>query len=254
MAKRLFFDTFHPDTVWLHDKPWTPNMVMEYRGISKYNYRKLREQYSLEDILKNPHICANKMNKRKFVDKSEIFTIGGREWTLAMIYTHWQGVIRNPDTKSYRVFSQRFTSFCHRKKGEHLSRLQLLMMYLESFGASIGRFKNITDAGFESLRKRYVAFISDNRPKKRFYENDKPNLKWYDCARKDPDMYWYLFNLHDEMYKKLSDEFDAYKALVERERGELVRLKIDLSDLREENLRMRDELRNKTSPTWDYIG
>lgn len=241
MPRRLYYETFHPETIYVHNRPWTPTMVRHYRKLSLRKYKNLRLRFSIEDILLKDSITANHTRIRTFVDKSETVLIGRRVYSLAMIYYVLFRDLYEHERVPYRVFAQRVRQ--HRSQYSHLSFLDHIDNAAERMGSSLPSrtLANITDEMYARIQAQYIKFINTNRPKKEFYTQPNVNERWYECAREDPDMHWYLFKLHDDMYMKLSAEYKK----VEQHRDALVQevltLRADVEQLRIKLLRKHDE-------------
>lgn len=204
MGKRLFYNDFNPKGINISGKIWTPTMIMYYRGLSKYQYNKLLERFSQTDILLNPSICANYTRCRQYTDNSETFSIGGRTWSLANVYFFTMSKQYEHDRMSYRAFANRYRYY----KKSIGRRAVSVQSFLESmnYGGIFPRMSDLNSDSYQTVLLETESFVSKSRPKKVFTTADNVNAEWYECARQDPDMYWYLFKLHDEAYKALDDK------------------------------------------------
>lgn len=241
MARRLFFESFHPETVYVHSKPWTPKMVRVYRNLSKHRYNNLRLKFSVEDILLKDSVVANYGRTRSFLDKSETVLINSREFSLAMIYYVLFRDVYPHQRVSYRVFAQRVRQY--RAQYSHISFLAHIDNVAERMGSPLPSvtLANITDEMYARIMSQYVHFINENRPKREFHTTPNVNERWYECAREDPDMHWYLFRLHDEMYMQLNTKYKQLEANRDALAQEVLTLRADVDQLKIKLLRRNDE-------------
>lgn len=241
MPRRLYYETFHPETIYVHSKPWTPTMIRQYRNLSLRRYKTLRLKFSSEDILRNDSVTANHTRTRTFIDKSETMLIDNRVFSLAMIYYVLFRDLYPHERVQYRVFAQRVRQ--SRVSQTHISLLAHVDNVAERMGSRLPSrtLANITDEMYARIQSQYVKFINDNRPKKEFYTQPNVNDRWYECAREDPDMHWYLFKLHDEMYMKLSTEYKQLELHKDALAQEVLTLRSTVEQLQIKLLRRNDE-------------
>lgn len=216
-------------------------MVRTYRGLSEHEFRKLTPLYSYEDILLKDSVTANNTGTRSFVDNSAVLKYDGVEWTLAMIYRYLMPSLERFERPEYRLFAQRVRN--------HMTTYGMkLRDAVDAVAEAMGlaspsvRLPNVRKDYYEKIKSDYVEFINDHRPMVTRTEPTDVNLKWYENARLDPNIYWYLFQQFDEQIAKLqadnarlTEQLDNTLFNYEREKDENGKLQRTLLKLRSAN-------------------
>lgn len=241
MAKFVYKDEFPPGTFFKNGKPWTPNMVRTYRGLSEHEFRKLSALYSYEDILLKDSVTANNTGTRSFVDNSAVLKYGGVEWTLAMIYRYLMPSLERFERPEYRLFAQRVRNHMDSNGIKLRDAVDAVAEAMGLASPSV-RLPNVSNEYYERIKSDYIAFINDHRPKAEYREPPDVNLKWYENARLDPNIYWYLFQQFDEQIAKLqadnarlAEQLDNTIFNYEREKDENGKLQRTILKLRRAN-------------------
>lgn len=235
-------DKFPEGTELIYGKPWTPRMVREYRSLSLYKYNKLRAQFSMKDILLKHGVVANNLRRRRFVDRSDTVVYEGRTWTLAQIYMLVTENEYSHDRVRYKLFAQRVRNELRIVD----SRREAIDNVIERMGyASLSlSMHNMTDDKYKRISQNYVDYISNQRERQLFNMQAQVTDAWERCARVDPKMRWYLYELHDEVFAEISKKYEALKNTHAAQYAELVQLRTEQLELTKQIMEYRENARH----------
>lgn len=218
-------DRFPSGTEFVHGMPWSPRMVMEFRGLSQRSYDRLRKSFSLTDILLKHGVIANHGKRRRFIDRTDPIMYEGRPWTLPMIYMLTTENEYEHDRVIYRLFAQRIRN--EMRTVPDIKQATDNVIERMGYAPLSMSMRNMTDAKYERIAKNYVEYVSNQRERIVFFTQAEIKNDWIRCARADSKMHWYVVAVQDEYYMDLMNKYNALQEMYVTQHAELTRLRAE---------------------------
>lgn len=225
----------------INGKWWTPQMVRHYRGYSQTTFDRLRSKYTLKQILFGTSI-QGEVGKRKFIDRSKVINIGGRSFSIAMIYYYMiSRKYIDAKEKSYKQFVALCRSY--KQKYMHKDILDSIDLVCMNIGCNIiASLQNLTSSQYDHMKQTYIDYIT--KSKKDSYDWDSqfdPNDRYMECLAKDRQLYWLYCETVVNDYESVKKELEKYKADNEKLALQVISLRKEIGELQKElfNVRIR---------------
>ncbi len=187
-------------------------MIMEFRGLSKYEYKKLLESYTPEQILQWGRVTKYR-HQRKLSDRSPKLRYGQNEFTLAQIYylVHKWGFNPFPAV-TYAQFKNKCTYNCKANLTTDL-RVGISMTAMSDGLIDVSdRLRRMNEQSIADMESKYLDFLNKKRPPNDpVHEQTKVNDHWADYLLKDPEMYGVYINYIHKRYAGLDNEIASLR-------------------------------------------
>lgn len=230
----------------VNGKWWTPKMVMKFWGYTPATYYPRAKGKTLRQMLYASHLRAQ-TGERSFSDRSQEFTVGGKVWSLAMIYYYMtKHKYIDPVITTYASFRGSCYSYMTRAGATDLRTG--VDINCQRYGCNIWKvLSQVSQPQYDKYSAKYVEFI--NKHKKRAREelppNFNPNDRYIECIQADPRM---MHIYHKEVLERLPQaerEILHYRELVDRHADTILSLKHELATLQKQSLAKISRLQNE---------
>lgn len=237
---------------------WTPKMVMHYRGLSSTTYYKLRQQRSMRSILRSEWLASMKGKWQQTTkDNSQRFVIGGREYSMMMLYHVF--IIERFFIDFIPTYAQ-FNSRCrsYQQYGLYPSLLDGVYIYATSIGRSDlpSYIAGFSQSKYNRIKDEYLGSVSEHRHQDVEYKPLDLQSRYIECLWADPKM-------HGLYYQEILKAYDNYKADNERLKADnerqamiIASLRSDVEGLQKQLLAKQEEVRafERYNRTFDSNG